>query len=188
MERTKAQIRGRRDRKLAGIAQFLLDKGISAMSMTAISLLAGLVAAYFLFQNHLYFVLLALLYLAADALDGVMARQSKKTELGKYLDYGTDRLVTLLLILKIGWFLSDYYAFLAAGLLVLVNIIYIISRFTAPIIFTRTITVLLLMGYLPNLIGVTAYFPTLGYMVTGVVSMYSLARQVQWQIYRTTKK
>ena len=188
IERKKVQFELFRDRTFASIARFLLDKGISAMFMTTISLLGGLAAVYFLFQNHLYFTLFSVLHLTADALDGVMARQSIKTEFGKYFDYGTDRIVTFLLIIKIGWLFSDSYAYFAAGLLVIVNVIYIISRFTAPIVFTRTITVLLLMGYLPELVTVTAYFPTLAYLVTGVASAYSLARQVQWQIYKTTKQ
>ena len=72
--------------------------------MTALSLLCGLAAVYFLFQHYLLFLLFGLLHLLADALDGVIASITRETALGKYFDYGTDNLIALLLVLKIGYF------------------------------------------------------------------------------------
>ncbi len=155
---------------------------ISAHLLTFFSLLSGLLTVYFLFSHYFLFVLFALLHLLFDALDGVVARISKNDSslLGKYFDQGSDSLVTILAVLKVGWYLQDLYAYLIAGLFFLAVIIYFLSRCQAPIIFMRTATLLILM--------VTAYpsFPfqteilTFGYLVAGSVTVYSLARQLQF--------
>lgn len=162
--------RGFRDRRLLKFGQFFLKIGITANRMTFLSLTFGLTAIYFLFTNNLYFVLFAMLHLLLDALDGVIARASKETKFGRYFDYLSDRSITLLALLKIGWFLGDYYAYVITGLFILAQAIYLISRMQAPILFTRTIV----------LITLIFNFSALAYLIVGVAAVYSLARQLQW--------
>jgi len=106
-----------RSRKLEKSAHFLLNIGISANVLTFFALLCGLLAVYFLFNNTFLFLLFALLHLLADAFDGVIARLTTTTSLGKFFDHIlSDGLVTILPIIKMGFFLNDLYAYLAAGL------------------------------------------------------------------------
>ena len=173
------QFRNYRQRKLLSVGTFLANRGLTANLLTGFSLLFGLLSVYFLFEQQVLFILLALLHLAADALDGVIARATKETSFGKYFDYGVDRLVTLLFLLKIGFFLQDYYAYLIAGIFVVAQLIYIFSQFRAPIVFTRTVLLLILFFYSP-VYALTAGLPIIAYLVTGAASLYSLARQLQW--------
>jgi len=100
-----------RSRKLEKSAHFLPNIGISANVLTFFALLCGLLAVYFLFNNTFLFLLFALLHLLADAFDGVIARLTTTTSLGKFFDHIlSDGLVTILPIIKMGFFLNDLYA------------------------------------------------------------------------------
>ncbi len=179
------QWREYRHQQLAGIAQLLLRSGISAEIMTFLSLSFGILAAYFLFSRQLLFILFALLHLLADGLDGVLAAVSeRKSKWGSYLDYGADQAITLLILLKIAFLVQDYYAFIAVGLFVLSQLIYLLSTLTAPILFTRTALLLVLFLYFPPTISWSVLLPTVAYGLTGVASLYSLARQLQWGMGR----
>lgn len=158
-----------RSRKLLPLAQVLLRLHISANIMTFISLAFGLLAVYFLFQNHLIFSIMAILHLIADGLDGVLARETKPTKFGKYFDIVTDDTITLILLLKIG-LIIDYYALLIAALYFITQTIYIVSRTTFPILLARTLFIIVLIVKLP----------VLAYLVIGFTSFYSMARQLQW--------
>ncbi|MEK6950725.1 MAG: hypothetical protein AABX13_03295 [Nanoarchaeota archaeon] len=194
------QWREYRKRKLAGVAGILLNSGLTSVRMTLLSLLLGMGAAYFLFQSSLLYIVLALLHLLADALDGVIASLEVKpapggvrwgvtwgvnwgADFGKYFDAGTDAFVTLLLLGKVAFTLQDPYAFIVVGLYALVQLIYFISRMAAPTLQVRTVTVVLLM------ISALA-FPWLNQLlllvigISGVSSLYSLARQLQWRMGR----
>ena len=162
----------------------LLSVGISANLLTFFSLVTGLLAVYWLFSHYALFVLLALLHLLFDSLDGVVARISGASSFGKYFDQGSDSFVTVLVLFKVGWYLQDFYAYVIAAWFFLAVIIYFLSRGKAPIIFMRTVAVLILI--------VVAYpgFPfqkeilTAGYLVAGIVAIFSLARQLQWGVER----
>ncbi|MBI2662682.1 CDP-alcohol phosphatidyltransferase family protein [Candidatus Woesearchaeota archaeon] len=167
--------RGYRTKKLSSLAKFLLKLKISANVMTTLSLLFGLTSIYFLFNNHLLFIIFAILHLLADILDGVLARSSKSTAFGQYYDYSVDQIIAVLLIIKIGVYLNEYYAYIAAFLYLLTHFIYIINKFKSPILFARTFTVVILFFNLP----------TLAFLTAGVISVYSLALQLQ---YFVTKK
>lgn len=156
-----------RTRTLRPIGLFLLRQGVTANILTSGSLVAGILAIFFLFQNHLLFVIFSLLHLLIDALDGVVARLSKETKLGKYFDYFSDRLVTFLALVKIGWVLEEYYSYLALGLYVLAQSGYVLSKFKAPILFTRTLVLILLF----------LNWPVLAYLSTGIAAVYSLLMQ-----------
>lgn len=173
-----------RSRKFAFLGRFFLKVGISANIITFFSLIFGLLAVYFLFQNYSLFLLFAILHLLADGLDGIIARSSKETKWGKYFDHGVDALVVLLIILKIGLVFDDYYPFLVVGLFLLAQIIYLFSKLTAPIILTRTISLILLFFYLPAVIHFAGIIPVIIYPLAGITSLYSLARQLQWWITR----
>ena len=177
MKRFLEKFREKRTVYFQSWGQFFLRLGITANIMTVISLLAGLGAVYFLFENNLLFIILGILHLIADGLDGVLARLSTPTKFGEYFDYGTDRTITFLALIKIAWFINPY-AYLVALLFLLTNIFYITADLKSPILFTRTIMIGLLILQLPSL----------AYIIVGIVSVYSLAVQVQWFVERRRNK
>ena len=81
------KFRGFRDRNFSKIGESCIRVGISANAITSLSLILGLFAIYYLFDNTWLFVLFAAAHLIADGLDGVLARASKTTEFGRYFDY-----------------------------------------------------------------------------------------------------
>ena len=178
------QFRAYKSAKLSGVGRLFVRVGISANMMTFLSLLFGLGAVYYLFSNYTLFVVFAILHLCADGIDGVIARLSKETVLGKKFDFAVDQLVVILVMVKLGWFLSDYYAYIAAGLYFVSNLVYYITDFKLSILFTRTVT-LVLMGvwFLPIKIIIFT-IPEVTYITTGVASVYSLARQLQYVIVK----
>jgi len=171
-----------RSKKLDKIAKAIAKIGISANHLTFLSLISGLLAIYFLFNRYYLFVLFATLHLIMDGLDGVVARVTKPTIFGKYFDLISDSLVTFLALVKAAWLLQDFYAYLAAGVFLLALLLHLRSRLQAPMVFMRTITLIVL------LIATNPSFPfqnpllTLGYLVAGGVSLFSLARQLQWYL------
>lgn len=179
---TVEKFRHYRSKKLGFLAQGLIKTGLTANHLTFLSLLSGLAAVYFLFDNYYLFALFALLHLVFDSLDGVVARATQITYFGKYVDMMADSTVTFLVLLKAAWFLRELYAYLAAGLFLLALIIHLVSRLQAPMIFMRTVTLAVI------LIATHPQFPyqiltlTLGYLSAGGVSLYSLARQLQWRM------
>ncbi|MBI4983203.1 CDP-alcohol phosphatidyltransferase family protein [Candidatus Woesearchaeota archaeon] len=175
-----------RTRKFSRVGKFFLKIGISANLMTTISLVFGLLAVYFLFSNHFLFALFVLLHLIADALDGVIARVSIPSKFGEYYDHIGDGLITLLALIKIGWFTQEYFVYIISGLFSLAQGIYFLSKCKAPVLFTRTITLLLLVLYLPAVIPLTSSLISITYLANGVVAVYSLARQLQY--YRMSRR
>lgn len=171
-----------RSNKFSGLGKFFLKLGISANLMTGFSFLSGLLAVFFLFSNYNLFVLFAFLHLLADGLDGVIARVSKITTFGKYFDQITDGIVGLLILVKIGMYTGDYLGYLVAGLYLLAQGVFFLSHGKAPVLFTRTLSVILVALYLPGIIPFTEYALILILLINGVATLYSLARQLQWFI------
>lgn len=166
-----------RTKHLEPLAQFLLKCHITADLMTSLSFLFGLSAVYFLFQKHTLFLIFMLLHLLADAFDGVLARLSAPSKYGSYLDYGTDQTIALLTLLKIGYYLQDYFVFLIAGLFIISQVIYLFSKFRYPIFFFRTASLLfLVIPWKP--------FVVIAYLYAGVMSLYSLVRQLSYILER----
>ncbi len=178
------QFRNYRQKKFYSSAKILIKAGMTPNIMTFLSFLFGSGAAYFLFMNHRVFILLGLLHLLTDAVDGVIASITQESTFGKYFDHGTDNLVALLLAIKIGYFLQDYYAYLVAGLYLLAQLVYVFSRMTAPVLFGRTVSLIALFFYIPTVVDFTSSLPVLVYLFMGVISIYSLARQLQWGMER----
>lgn len=179
-QRTITRFQDFKSKRFAGIGKFFLKLHISADIMTGISFLLGLGAVYFLFKNHLAYIILAILYLLADGIDGILARQTKTTTYGKYLDaIIVDGSITVLILAKIGWFLNDYYGYIIAGMYLLSLCISGISQLKAPMLFTRTITVVGAMLYFSS-VPFTSYLLILNYLTSGIAAAWSLALQLQW--------
>lgn len=182
--RKMEQLREFRQKNLASIAKVLLNLGITSTRMTFLSLLLGLGAAYFLFQRQSVYIVLALLHLLVDGLDGVIASLELKTaNWGKYFDSGTDAFITLLVLGKVAWMLQDAYGFIVVGLFTLAQLIYFTSRMEAPVLQVRTVTMVLLMLFTATISGSSQLLP-LVMGIAGVSSLYSLARQLQWKVGR----
>ncbi len=177
-----------RQKTFSGVGPFFLKLGITANMMTFMALLFGLGAVYFVFENHVLFILFVILHLLADGIDGIIARTAAPTVFGSYFDHTADQSITVLVILKIGWFLQDYFAYIAAGLFLLTQAIHFISQRKAPALFTRTLTLVILLFYVPSVAAITSFLPTLAYLITGIASVYSLARQLQYYLQFVPRK
>lgn len=157
---------------------FLAKQGLSANMVTTLAFLLGLSAVYFLFKSHFWFVIIGILHLIADGLDGWVARSSKVTTFGRYYDLISDRIISLLCLIKIALYLEDYYVYIVIGLLLATKLIYFFSRLEYPIVFVRSGMVIALMfaplGYEIML--------TLTYLVVGAFLLYSLTLQFQYWI------
>lgn len=171
-----------RSKKLDKIAKAVADFGISANHITTLSFLSGILAIYFLFNNYYLFVVFALLHLMFDGFDGVVARVTKPTNQGKYFDLLSDSGVTFLALLKTAWHLQELYAYIAAGLFFVALIIHLKFKLQTPMLFLRTISVIVLLVATHPLIPYTKILLTIGYLAAGGVSLFSLARQLQWYV------
>ncbi len=169
-----------RSKHLEPLARLCLKIGLGPNKVTFLSLISTFFAIYFLFNDHLLFSIFALLHIFLDALDGVIARISKTTTFGVYFDIGTDSLVTVLAIAKVGYFLQDFYPYIISGLFALAVIIYFVSRFKAPIVFVRTVSLLVLIIASYPGFPFTKELLTTGYLIVGVITVFSLAKQLQW--------
>jgi len=165
-----------RSKKLAFLAELLLKLKISANIMTFFSLLFGVLAVYFLFQNYYLFLLFTFLHLFADSLDGVLARKTKVTKFGEYSDYFVDRLMELLLLLKIAYayYLQDYFPLLVLAFFLFTQTVYLFSRFQAPITFARTLMFIVLLFSPINLF----LFSTLAYLLAGIFYLFAFSQQI----------
>lgn len=179
---TITKFRQYRSKKLGFLARFLVKTSLTANHLTFLSLLSDILAVYFLFNNYYLFALFALLHLLFDALDGVVARITTVTHFGKYFDLISDSSVTFLVILTAARHLQELYAYLAAGLFLLALIFHLTSRLQAPMLFMRTVSLLLIMIATHPLFPFPTFLLTLGYLGAGGVSLYSLARQLQWRM------
>ena len=174
--------RNYRTKKLEKIARAVAQTGLRANHITFLSLLCGILAAYFLFSKYYLFVLFVILHLCLDGFDGVVARVTKPTPYGKYFDLVTDSSVTFLLLLNTAAYLQELYAFLAAGLFMLALIIHIKGKLQTPMLFLRTSAVAVLVVAVHPLFPYQQILLTLGYLAAGGVSLFSLARQLQWYV------
>ncbi|MFH0701465.1 MAG: CDP-alcohol phosphatidyltransferase family protein [Candidatus Woesearchaeota archaeon] len=176
-----------RSQRFSKVAKFFLKLKINANIMTGFSFLCGILAVFFLFNNYGLFILFAALHLIGDGLDGVIARVSKTTKFGDYFEHICDGLIVFFILIKIGFYTSDYLFFIVAGLYFWYQAIYFFSRCQAPAIFTRSLTLVLLALYLPGVISITTNILLIILLVNGVVSLYSLARQLQYFVSLTQK-
>ena len=164
---------------------FLASQGISANLVTTLAFLLGLGAVYFLFKDPFWFVILGILHLIADGLDGWVARSSKVTTFGRYYDLISDRMISLLCLIKVALYLEDYYVYIIIGLLIITKSIYFYSKLEYPVVFVRSGMVIALMFAPLNY----EIMLTLTYLVVGAFLLYSLALQFQyWMGSRVSRK
>ncbi len=167
-----------RDRKLKRVAEFLVKIKVSANLLTFLSLLNGIAAAYFLFNDAWgvwFFALFLFLHLLFDALDGVVARLAGPTKLGKWLDFIVDNFVVVpSLLLAVYLFLGDYAVLVALGLSLLTHLLYAMSSFHLPIMHVRTWLACILIFDIWVKSEVVA---TVAFLTIGVLSLFSLSQQ-----------
>lgn len=166
-----------RSRNFAAVGKVFVRLHLSANILTTLALLCGLVSVYFLFQTYWLFVLFGILHIFFDSMDGVVARLTKPSRFGHFYDICCDRLIELLFLVKVGYVLQDYFAYLVVGITLLAQIFFFMSREQAPILFTRTLVFVMLVIPL-------SFSPILAYLCSGVASMFVLARQLQWVMMR----
>jgi phosphatidylglycerophosphate synthase len=163
-----------RSKHLDSVGKQLIKIGATANHLTTLSHILGLFAVYFLFQNHLFFIIFLIFHLSADALDGVVARLTKPTRFGCYYDHIGDQIIAFFLLLRVYFYLDDYYVLIILGIFTTTNLIYFISRMRFPVIFVRTGTAATLLFY-PL---ATTFILTGMYLVVGGFLTYSLAKQL----------
>lgn len=179
---TIKRFRNYRSKKLEKIGKVLVRIGIKANHVTALSFLSVILSIYFLFNNYYLFALFALLHLLFDSFDGVIARLTKPTAAGKYFDLISDSTFTFLALIKAGFHLQDFYAYIAAGLFLLALIIHLSFKLQPPMLFMRTVFVIVLVIITNPLFPFTKILLIAGYLTAGGVSLFSLARQLQWRV------
>ncbi len=176
IERTRLS----RSAYFGNIAKKCHNIGITPNIITTLSLISGLIGVYFLFNYYILSSFFLILHIVLDGFDGVLARLGKSSKFGKYYDVGVDSFITLLIIIKMGLFLDDYYAFVVAGLFTISVLFYVISRLEAPILLYRTVSVIVMILFSATSAATLMF--TIGYLTGAVASGYSLARQLQWFI------
>lgn len=147
-----------RSRILRPVVLPLRRIGISAAHLTALSFLTGLAAVWFVFGQHIWFVIFGIAHLLLDALDGVLARETRQTRSGAYADMVTDNLVTVLLLGK-GFVVFSIPSFGVIAFAYLVHqLIYLLSRMHAPVLFGRTVLfmVFFLQWYFTGMLFIAA--------------------------------
>ncbi len=171
-----------RSRHLKPIGLFLLKMKLKANHLTTISFIFGLLAAYYLFQDNLLFTIFLISHLVVDGLDGVVARLSQQTTLGKYYDHISDQLIVILFLFKIYLLLNDYYVLVMIFLTLITYLIHFATKMKYPVIYVRSGTSIALLFYplLPNLI------PPGTFLVVGSFIIYSLIQQLIY--FLNTKK
>jgi len=176
---------GFKDRNLSKIGKGFLRLGISANVMTGVSLVLGCLSVYFLFTNYWLFLILAIFHLLADGLDGVIARVSKTSKFGDYFDYFSDRLVVVLIYISLYLVIKDYVVLIVLLLYLINQAIYIASKKTYPMIFYRSVGLLLMALY--PLFPLTQYL-TFCYLFGGTFTAFSLALQLKQYISEKVKE
>lgn len=168
------QNRRLRSHKLKELVQPLKDVGITANHLTFLSFICGLIAIYYLFEDHRLFVIFGLIHLFFDSIDGVLARLTKITDFGKYFDFFTDRIITIALLTKTYLIVDESIVIIILMLTIITEAVYFFSDFQYPILFIRSTVMILFML---NII-------TVGYWVAGIISLYSIILQVNryWEL------
>ena len=74
--------------------------GVTATQLTLTSFACGIISVAF-FKSPLLFTLFGAAHILLDALDGVVARATEATEQGRYIDWISDQIATILLMFAI---------------------------------------------------------------------------------------
>ncbi|MFV0498897.1 MAG: CDP-alcohol phosphatidyltransferase family protein [Bacilli bacterium] len=92
-------------------ARILISKNISAITITYLALIFGLIATLFLILNYVYLSVVTLWVSGLfDALDGTVARLSNtKSKLGGFLDITFDRVVEISMLIALAYINPNLY-------------------------------------------------------------------------------
>ena len=123
-----------------------------------------------MFENHILFVIFALIHLFLDALDGVVARITKPTKKGKEFDNLVDRLIEFSALIKIAWSFNIIWLYMVILIAFVSQGIHIYSRLQSPVFFSRTLVLLFLVIELP-LVAIS---------LAGMINLWGLLLQLQW--------
>src|SRR3989344_828111 len=126
-----------RSERLAALVKHLIRIGMTANHLTLLSLISGLTAVWFLFTDHLLFVVFGVAHLLFDLFDGVLARATKPTAFGAYFDTVADNGLVVLLLARLYFVLGNEFSTAAAVLYAVHIVIYLILR--GPVLFVRTL-------------------------------------------------
>ena len=98
------------------ISRKLAERGVKPNHLTAVGLILGLLAAFFISSNKILFgALFILLSGICDLLDGALARtQNMVTKFGGYLDSVVDRYVDVVIFISLGIYGVDWLIVIAA--------------------------------------------------------------------------
>ncbi|WP_202318770.1 CDP-alcohol phosphatidyltransferase family protein [Archaeoglobus neptunius] len=98
------------------VATLLGRAGVKPNHLTALGLIFGFAAAYYIVQGRIFFAaILVMISSICDLLDGALARTAgMKTDFGAYLDSVTDRYVDVLLFISLGIYGVDWVVIAAA--------------------------------------------------------------------------
>ena len=172
-----------RTKKLSTVAFFLINKGITANHLTSISLVSGIIASYFFLSNWWLMMVFAFVHLTCDSLDGVLARLTTETINGRHFDLTADSIPVILILIKIGSYLHDFFPYLIAGLFTLSLLFYFLSKLQTTFIPLRTAAfITAIFSTLPLFNSPFTPLMIVGYLAGGICIMYSLAKQLQWVI------
>jgi len=168
-----------RSRLFMPIAKPLIRLGVHADHVTLVSFMSGLIAVWFAFSSHSLFILFALIHLFGDAIDGVIARATKPTIYGEYLDKLNDQSIAVLLLLKFSVIQKNQFILAVIVLFVLHMAIYVLSRRKYPVIFIRLIV----------FIAFILKYPLAGTIIAGGATVLGLVLQFyQFTLFSRKKK
>lgn len=122
----RARIKAYKNRKLNSIVKFLKEKNnLSSNIISLFGLICGLLAAYFIFSRHSFFVVFLLLAILFDILDGAMARIEKNKDrlTGWIIDSVKDRIVTTAILAQIAIYGNFQYIYTIIGIFLLVSLL-----------------------------------------------------------------
>ncbi len=160
--------RKQRTRYLNPVGKLLIKLKIKPIYLTILAFILGVVAVYFLFRNHLYFVIFGILHLIIDGLDGVVARVGNSTtRFGAHLDNISDRLVLILALIASYRYFNDYFILIVLVFYVLHHVIYALSDLKGTVSYSRF--AVLILYFLGFYVG--------GYFLVGILSLYGLSQQ-----------
>ncbi len=138
LKKTGAKFKYLKDFVILPFTKFFNWLNFKPIHLTFIALILGLISVYFLAEgkNNLFFILI-LLKIIFDGFDGALARfQKKESKLGFWLDYGSDRLITLLILFTV-WEMNhwNYLYMIQIIIFILVHILYLKNRSKTSILY-----------------------------------------------------
>ncbi|MBS3076038.1 CDP-alcohol phosphatidyltransferase family protein [Candidatus Pacearchaeota archaeon] len=118
---------------------------ISPSMLTIISFILGIVSIFFLFTNKIIFIILILLHLLLDGLDGSLARYQKKvSKIWGDIDYYSDHIVLICLIIASAFILKEkQIPILLLILIIINNFVYVFFNQKYEIIAIRMVYVII---------------------------------------------